>query len=299
MAKKSKKIFRVSNILFIILFVVLTLYTVSLVIPFLWGIMTSLKTQTEFELDPFGLPSVWHFENYIDALNLFCVRIETNSSGMASQYVYIETMVLNSVLYCFGSAFFSTLAPCLVAYITAKYPYRVMKWINSFVVIAMILPIIGSGPSEMQMVKNLGLYDSFIGFYFMRFSFLGLYYLLFNAAFKNLSWGYAEAAIIDGASDFTIMVKIMLPLVSSTFGVIMLLYFISYWNDYMTPVLYLPSYPTVAVGLYKFYTAPGQQTGLIPMQLTGCMLVMIPILIVFIIFRNKIMGNVAIGGLKG
>jgi ABC-type glycerol-3-phosphate transport system permease component len=128
---------------------------------------------------------------------------------------------------------------------------------------------------------------------------MGLYYLLFHAAFKNLSWGYAEAAEIDGASEWTIMVKIMFPLVASTFGVIMLLFFISYWNDYMTPLLYLPSYPTIAVGLYKFYSAPGQQTGLIPMQLTGCMLVMVPILIIFIIFRNKIMSNVAIGGLKG
>jgi ABC-type glycerol-3-phosphate transport system permease component len=261
--------------------------------------MTSLKDQTAFELDPFGLPDVWHFENYIDALNLFCVRIETNSSGMASQYIYIETMLLNSILYCVGNAFFSTLAPCLVAYITAKYPYKFMKWIHSFVIIAMILPIVGSGPSEIQMIKSLGLYDSIFGFYFVKFSFMGLYFLLFHATFKNLSWGYAEAAIIDGASEWTVMVKIMFPLVSSTFGVIMLLFFIGYWNDYMTPLLYLPSYPTIAVGLYKFYSAPGQQTGLIPMQLTGCMLVMIPILIIFIIFRNKIMSNVAIGGLKG
>jgi ABC-type glycerol-3-phosphate transport system permease component len=174
-----------------------------------------------------------------------------------------------------------------------------MKWIHSFVIIAMILPIVGSGPSGIQMIKSLGLYDSIFGFYFVKFSFMGLYFLLFHATFKNLSWGYAEAAIIDGASEWTVMVKIMFPLVSSTFGVIMLLFFIGYWNDYMTPLLYLPSYPTIAVGLYKFYSAPGQQTGLIPMQLTGCMLVMIPILIIFIIFRNKIMSNVAIGGLKG
>ncbi len=301
MIKKKLKTpkFKTPNILFFLLFVVLGLYAISLVLPFIWGIFTSLKDQTAFALDPFGIPKQWHFENYVRAIDLFYVRIETNDSGRAATFVYIEEMLLYSLLYCVGNAFFSTLAPCLVAYITAKYPYRPMKWINTFVIIAMILPIVGNGPSEMQMIKNLGLYDSIFGFYFVKFSFMGLYYLLFYAAFKNLSWGYAEAAIMDGASNLTVMIRIMFPLVSGTFGVIMLLLFIGYWNDYLTPTLYLPSYPTVAVGLYKYYSAPGQETGLIPMQLTGCMIVMLPILIVFIAFRDKIMGNIAVGGLKG
>ncbi len=294
----KKKIFN-QNILFIILFIVLALYAVTLILPLGWGVMVSLMDQTQFELKPFAFPDICHFENYIKAFDLFKVTIAGTDANSATEVVYIETMLLNSILYCVGCAFFSTLAPCLVAYITAKYNFKFLKFINSFVIVAMILPIVGSAPSEMQIAKSLGLYNNIFGFWFMRFSFLGMYYLLFYATFKNLSWGYAEAAIIDGASNFTIMVKIMFPLISSTFGVIFLLFFISYWNDYTTPLLYLPSYPTIAVGLFKYYSSPGQESSLVPMQLTGCMMVMLPVLIIFIIFRNKIMGNVAIGGLKG
>ncbi len=295
----KKRHFKSNNVLFIIVAIVLALYTVFLFMPLLWGLLTAFKDQTDFELNPFGFPSKWRFDNFIKAYDLFNVPVRPTSGAVATRTVYIEEMFLNSLLYGVGCAFFATLAPCLVAYITAKYKFRFLKLINTFVIIVMILPIVGNLPSEMQMAKALGLYDHFIGIYFMKFSFLGLYYLVFYATFKNISWGYAEAALIDGASDFTVMTRVMFPLARGTFGVVMLLQFIAFWNDYTTPLMYLPTHPTIANGLFYYCFSSGQENSIVPMQVVGCIIVMIPILIIFLIFKGKLMGNISVGGMKG
>ena len=110
---------------------------------------------------------------------------------------------------------------------------------------------------------------------------------------------YAEAAFIDGASHFTVFFRIMLPLVKTTFAALMLLSFISFWNDYYTPMIYLPSMPTLSYGLYYYSHSSGQGQSLIPMQLAACMIASFPIMILFLALRKRLMGSLTLGGLKG
>ena len=81
----------------------------------------------------------------------------------------------------------------------------------------------------------------------------------------------------------------------------MLLYFVGFWNDYNAPLLYFPSYPTLAYGLYYITSGPGAYETAIsipPMRLAASMILFVPIVIVFVIFRDRIIGNVTIGGVK-
>ena len=135
--------------------------------------------------------------------------------------------------------------------------------------------------------------------YILKANFLGMYFLVFYGTFRSLSWEYAEAALIDGASHFTVMVKIMLPLVKSTLFAVGLLMFIGFWNDYQTPMLYIPSYPTVSFGVFSFEGngMAGQNT--VPNILAASILLMLPMVIIFIIFKNKFIGNLTVGGIKG
>ena len=94
------------------------------------------------------------------------------------------------------------------------------------------------------------------------------------------------------------MTKIMLPMSKNTLLTVILLNFIGYWNDYQTPLLYIPSHPTLAYGLYLFSNSADNELATIPMKITGCMLMMVPILILFLIFRKRLIGNISIGGLK-
>ena len=135
--------------------------------------------------------------------------------------------------------------------------------------------------------------------FLMKANFLGMYYLVFHAMFRALPKDFDEAAYMDGAGNFTIFFKINLPLVVGTFVTVMLIKFIDFWNDYMTPMIYMPSFPTIAYGLYAFVqesTTPSRSGTQI--KLAACMLVFIPNFIIFIAFRDKLIGNISMGGLK-
>ena len=91
----------------------------------------------------------------------------------------------------------------------------------------------------------------------------------------------------------------MLPLVSGTFLSVFLLNFIRYWNDYQGPMIYWASRPTVAYGLFYKKNVPTGSFSKEPMQITGCMFLTIPIMVVFVIFQKKLIGNLTVGGIKG
>ena len=149
------------------------------------------------------------------------------------------------------------------------------------------------------MAKALGLFDKFYGLWLMKANFLGLYFLVFHGIFKTLPMAYTEAAKIDGAGNLAVLLRIILPLVRNTFFTIMLINFIAFWNDYQTPLIYMPSYPTIALGM--FYMASTTENGLstVPMRMTGAMLMLIPILVLFLCFHKRLLGNLTVGGLKG
>ena len=290
--KKKLKQWQI-NPVSVLCWLVLMLYAVMFIYLFVWGITTSFKGILEFSKDPLGIPSEWRFENYKTAFDYFYVRL----SG-TNEYVYLEQMVIYSIVYSGGCAFMQTLATCIVAYATARFDFKLSKIIYSVVLVLMVLPIIGSLPSEIQLTKNLGIYDTLFGPLVLKFNFIGMYYLVFYATFRGVPKAYTEAAKIDGASNMRIMTRIIFPLIKNTFSTIMLINFVAYWNDYQTPMVYIPSYPTMAYGLYLYNFSTISQISDTPMKIAGCMIVFLPILIVFIAFQKRLMGNISMGGIK-
>jgi multiple sugar transport system permease protein len=278
----------------VILMIILGLYTVSVFIPLLWGFMVSFKSRTNFVEFPFGFPDKLVVKNYWVAIENFSYTLDASTG----ETVYIGGMLLNTLLYSLGCAFFSTMSACIVAYATSKFNFFTDKIIYTIVIVTMALPIIGSAPSELHVAKTLGIFDSHIGMWIMKSSFLGMYYLIFYAIFKGIPKDYNDAAAVDGASHYRVFFTIILPLASKTFSTVYLLYFIGFWNDYQTPLIYMPSFPTLAMGLYSFTFANNSATGSVPVKMAGNFLIFIPILIVFIAFKNKLLGNVSMGGIK-
>ena len=279
--------------------VVLVIYTISLSLPMIWGIYTSLKDIMSFIEDPVWPSLSFSFENYIQAFDQFKTDIDVMVDGVKTvQTVYYEHMMVNSLVYSVGSSFIQTAIICVTAYATSRFNFKFDKVIYTIVIVTMILPIIGSLPSELRMAKAFRLYDTIWGMFLMKANFLGMYYLVFHAMFRALPKDFDEAAYMDGAGNFTIFFRINLPLVVGTFVTVMLIKFIDFWNDYMTPMIYMPNYPTIAYGLYKFIQDTTNGKSGTQIKLSACMLVFIPNFLIFIIFRNKLIGNISMGGLK-
>lgn len=287
--KKSK------NVLTIITFAVLILYVISLCIPLVWAFVTSLKSNLDYLENPLWLPQKWFFKNIITAINHFTVTV--NKSGFMTE-VYIEEMLLYSLLYAIGGAFISTFTCSIVAYATARFEFKFSKVIYAIVIITMTLPIVGNLPSELQLLKGLGLYDHIWGLWICKANFLGLYYLVFHALFKAMPKDFSEAAYMDGASNFRVLFTIAMPLVRGTFMTVMLIKFIELWNDYTVTLTYMPTHPTLAYGLYAYSFSTSQEISNTPMRLAGCLILIIPILFIFIAFHKRLLGNISMGGIK-
>ena len=281
----------------IISFVVLLAYAISLALPLIWSFFTSFKGRIDYRLNPVGLPETWEFL-YDDVLKQFRAPITKNNittEGGAT----LGIMFANSMWYSIGTSFVSTTVSFLVGYVVARFRFKFCDAIYTVVILQMIIPTVGTLPSEIAMAQNLGLYNTIHGMLFMKSYVTGLYFLSFYAALRVIPKDYEEAAYLDGAGNFRVMLNIMLPMASGVFGTIFLLNFIGFWNDYQTPMVYMPGYPTLAYGLYYLCNVPRNDIdSSVPMQLAGCMLMAIPLLGLFMACHKKLLGNVSLGGLK-
>lgn len=275
-----------------LLCVFLAVYVLLLVTPLIWAFITSFKSQSDYRLNILGLPEEWVW-NYSYVIEHGSIPIGTG------EYVTVPVMFVYTFLYALGCAFTNTLVPCITSYLCARFKYKFSNIIYNVVVVVMILPIVGSLPAEVQMARTLGFYDQIWGLWLMKANFLGMYFLVFYSGFKNLPMAYTEAAKIDGASNASILVKIILPLAKNTFMTVMLINFITFWNDYQTPMIYMPSFPTIAQGVFVMAQSTENGLATVPMRMTGTMIMFIPILVVFIVFQKRLIGNLTVGGIKG
>lgn len=293
-AEKKTKMSRKMDAFEIVLYVIVTIYCLLMIYVLLFGLINSLKDATDYEWNnPFGLPSKefgWHFDNYAKVLTEFKVFT------LGGNEVYLMQMFFNSLFYAVFMSLFCMATQIITAYAIAKYDFRFKSVLYGVAVVVMLLPIIGSLASEVQMAEAFNFRNNLIGVCIMKCKYPGLYFLVFYATFKGLSWTYAEAAQIDGAGHFKIFIEIMLPLIRSTVFAVFILLFIEYWNDYYTPMVFLPESPTMSYGLFLFQTDNKAST---PVQLASCLMACLPILVVFVAFKDKIMSNVTMGGIKG
>lgn len=281
----------------IILFLLLTVYSVCLIYPILWGVISSVKEQYDFLDNVLGLPKDIVWQNFLTVFQYFEAPAK---NGDVQEMHNFWQMLVNTLLYVGGSALAATLVPCVTAYATARFPQKKMSSIiYGTVILTMMIPIVGSYPSEINILQKLGLYNTIVGMWIMRANFLGMYFLVFHAAFKGLAKDFYEAAEIDGANEFCIMTKIMMPLVKGVFGTVFIVKFVEFWNDYQAPLLYLPSRPTLSYGLYYVSNYTSNMISTVPMRMAGCIIILIPILVLFIAFNDKLMENITMGGVKG
>lgn len=280
----------------IVMLVVLVLYVISLIVPFVWGFFTSFKHYLDFINDPVGLPKEWVW-NYGTVIKKYYIPVTNDKVG--TELVYLDRMYINSLLYAVGSAIVAGIVPCITAYLCARFRNKFSGLLYSIAIVTMILPIVGNMPSQIIVSRTLGLYDHIWGMWIMNASYLGLYFLVFYNVFRALPKDFTEAAKIDGAGNVSILFRIVLPVVRNTLFTVILIKFIEFWNDYQTPLIYLPSSPTTAYGLYWMSKTTENGMNSVPMRLAASMMIFIPILIIFLLLQKRLLGNLMVGGIKG
>ena len=280
-----------------VMFALSALWALLFIGLMLWGLFASFKTVDGFRSDVLGFPKEWAFGNYSSVFKYFHVEI-FDKTALSQRSVGMAELAINSLLYVFGCAFAGTATPFLMAYLNVKFRYKFSKIVYAVVIVTMVLPIVGAGPSELRVLRLLGLYDTWGGIWIQRANFLGFYFLLLYAAFRGVPKELSEAAYVDGASELRTMLQIVMPLARNAFLVVFILSGIRFWNEFQPVLIYLPTHPTMATALFNLSRSSINELNNVPMQVAGCYMFMAPVLILLIVFHKKIMGNVQVGGLK-
>ena len=268
-----------------VVFAIFVLYAISLLFPFLWCIMNSFKEQFDFLTNVNGLPEVWTLANWKES---FAVTVD-NGIG-------IPMMYFNSVILTVGCTVLSLLSCSATAYVLSKYNFPGRRVLYTAAIVIMMIPAMGSMASMYKLYNNIGLINTYTGILITSLGGFGTGFLLLHGFYSNLSWGYAEAAQLDGAGPFRIYFRIMLPMAVPALTSVGILQGIGYWNDYFTIYMYAPEKATIAYGIQRIYAESGVN---LPKVLASMMFSILPVLVVFACFQKLIMNNTSVGGLKG
>lgn len=274
------------TLLLFILEIFLFVLAISYLFPIIWIFINSLKTNIGFFDNIWNIPKFidMQFENYSKALF---------DSNLANYFI-------NSIFITVIGTILSVMIPANIAYVVAKYDFFGKNFIFKLSIIVFLIPSIGTLGALYKLFVNLGLYDNYLGLSILYSSGFGIGFLIMYSFFKGIAWSYAEAAFIDGADDWKTYFWIMLPLARPGIIALMIISSINIWNDYFTPYIFLQSQNkyTVSVGLY--YLMQNQQYSADWVTLFAAVFIStIPMIILYVIFSEKISNNLTTGSIKG
>lgn len=273
-----------------IVFVIFLIYALTLIYPFLYLILGSLNDAWGFMLDPLGIPENITFDNY---KNVFMNMPEL--TGMES--LSLQSMFFNSITLAVGLTLVSMMMQSMAAYVLAKYDFRGNKALYMVIIVASMIPTVGALPATFKLMNSTHLSNTYIGMLLLQGGAFGGSFLYLHAYYKSIPWAYAESAMIDGAGDFQIYLRIMMPLAKKALTTYSILCFLGFWNDYWFPSLFYDQHPTLAVGLTHIsVTATG--TGNYPLLFAAMLVTIVPVLLMFAVFQKQMLGNISGGGIK-
>ena len=162
----------------------------------------------------------------------------------------------------------------------------------------MVITIVGSLANTLLIYKNLHIYNNLWAYIIFPGGPFGFNFLLLYGAFKHIPDSYSEAVFLDGGGHFTVFFKVIIPIMMPTFIALYVLSFIGVWNDYSASLVFLPSTPTLAYGLYVFQYDAAKYEATLPEILAGFTICSIPSVILFCSFQKVITKSLMVGGLK-
>ncbi|SFL44998.1 raffinose/stachyose/melibiose transport system permease protein [Gracilibacillus orientalis] len=263
----------------LVIHVLLILFGIVWIYPFVWMVFSSLKTNQEFLTSGTALiPEEFQWENYTNAWHT------ANFSGY----------FLNTIIFTVATVVIVIFLSALTGYALGRIDFPGKKIIMICVVAIMFIPKGYTIIPLFKLVSNMGLSDSILGIIVAEASGAHvLFILMFASFFANLPKSIEEAAEIDGAGFLTVFSKVMLPLSMPIVATTAIMQFIWTWSSFLVPLVLTISKPelrTLAVGMQSFVqTYAVDFSGMA----AGATISLLPVMIIFIIMQRYFIEGVA------
>ena len=283
--KKQKQTLRNSRLLKGLTYFFLTVWALIVLFPFYWMILTSVKSYGSYNAE--HVPAFFTLsptlQNYKDAFTT----------------VPLVGYLLNTLIFALATTAIMVVVSTLAAYAFARLEFRGKNLVFTLFLALMMIPSELVVITNFVTITNMDLRNTFPGLILPSVTSVFYIYLL-KENFEQVPDELYRAAKVDGTSDLKYLWKVMIPICRPTIVTIIILKIIECWNSYVWPRLVTddPAYYLVSNGIQEIReNGFGREN--IPAMMAAVVVISVPLIVLFLVFRKKIMAGVSQGGIKG
>ena len=259
----------------------LTTWTVIVIVPFLWVVLSSFKTSKEILASPFSLPAHWSFDNYVHAWT---------DAG-------IHQFFLNTVIVVSVALVLVMLLGSMCAYVLARFTFPGARFIYYSMLAGLTFPIFLAIVPLFFVLRKIQLLNTLPGLIMVYVAFALPFTVFFlYAFFKTLPDDVYEAALMDGAGEWRAFFQIMLPMARPGMAAVAIFNFLGLWNQFLLPVALNtnPDRYVLTQGMANFASQAGYAVDFGAL-FAAVVITVVPVLIVYVVFQRRLEGSVSRG----
>jgi len=261
--------------------VLLSVWSIIVIVPFLWVVLSSFKTTKEILASPFSLPAHWRFDNYVHAWTDAGIR-----------QFFLNTVIVVAVALVLVMSLGS-----MCAYVLARFKFPGARFIYYLMLAGLTFPIFLAIVPLFFILKNIELINTLPGLIMVYVAFALPFTVFFlYAFFKTLPDDVYEAALIDGAGEWRAFFRVMLPMARPGMAAVAIFNFLGLWNQFLLPVALNtdPSRYVLTQGMAEFASQAGYAVDFGAL-FAAVVITVVPVLIVYVIFQRRLEGSVSRG----
>ncbi|MDF2615059.1 MAG: ABC-type sugar transport system, permease component [Clostridia bacterium] len=272
-----------SVILNVLKWIVLMFFAIYAIFPILWLLISSFKTNAELMSEPFGLPAVWQFGNYLNAL-------KASNLGI---------LFANSVFISIAATCINIMLAGMISYCIARFTFKGKEIIFVMFSAGILVPLNALMVPYFTIVNKLGLYDKHIGLIIV-YTAIGIPVSTFivRGFMNGIPREVEEAAIIDGCGFFKRFFMIILPLSKTGLVTAATFQFLTCWNEFVYSMLLTSSTKVRTIQLGIRYFTNQFSTDFVSMY-AAIIVSIIPSVICYMLFQEQIISGLTSGAVKG
>jgi len=273
------------------LHLVLLLLAIPYVLPLIWMLSTALKEDSQI------FPREGSAQSALALSNLIPNPLAWHNFPDAMATVPFVTYLRNTLLLCFINVLGAVLSSAVVAYGFARLRFRGREFLFMLMIATMALPGQVTMIPTFALYSKLGWYGTFLPLTVPAFFGVPFFVFLMRQFFLTLPLELSEAARIEGATEWQILWRIVLPLSKPVLATCALFQFLGTWNDFFGPLLYIndPEKYTLAYGLQQFMSSYGGKWGQL---MAASTLFILPIIVLFFAAQKTFIQGIATTGSK-
>ncbi len=263
---------------------VLIFWSVIIIVPLLWTVMTSFKSTSEIFASPFTLPTHWNFDNYVNAWTTAGIGAFFVNTVIVVGFALVIVMILGA----------------MCAYVLARYDFFGARAIYYTMLAGLTFPVFLAIVPLFFVLKGVGLLNTLPGLILTYVAFALPFTVFFlYPFFKDLPDEIAEAAEVDGAGEWRTFFQVMLPMARPGMASVAIFNFLGLWNQFLLPVALNTNRDNYVLsqGMASFASQANYAVDFGAL-FAAVVITVVPVFVVYLIFQRQLQGSVSAGTMK-